>query len=393
MRAWCGAFLALLLVPAAAESGRSQVRVSLGAGAGREYRDSETSAAALLVQPRLSLIWGGTALDFEGGLARFGGGELTARASGTAGWQALGNRFLGLQLGLDAEGAWYEERGGNGLLLGTARISLSNERAGAWLGGGVGAADAGSGFSGLRALEVGGRIEVGGVSVGLSAGQRAFQRRVTTIRDSVLVLPPDTVVPIGRFEVTESTPHSYADGELTLGWSRGPVSLELAIGGRVGNSLVPTERWARVDGFVTLAPTVMAVFSAGRTPGRPERGLSSQPHFLLGLNLAVPGRHRAAAPPTPPRPGLQVISHPSGARVIRIPIDGARRVELMGDFTNWRPLEMEPAGPGFWRLKLHLEPGLYRINIRVDGGPWIVPPGLTPVPDEFSGAVGQLVID
>jgi hypothetical protein len=36
--------------------------------------------------------------------------------------------------------------------------------------------------------------------------------------------------------------------------------------------------------------------------------------------------------------------------------------------------------------------GLYRIDVRVDGGAWTVPPGLAAVPDDFGGEVGLLVV-
>jgi hypothetical protein len=33
------------------------------------------------------------------------------------------------------------------------------------------------------------------------------------------------------------------------------------------------------------------------------------------------------------------------------------------------------------------------MNVRVDGGGWLAPPGLTTVVDEFGGVVGILVIE
>jgi hypothetical protein len=33
------------------------------------------------------------------------------------------------------------------------------------------------------------------------------------------------------------------------------------------------------------------------------------------------------------------------------------------------------------------------LNVRVDGGSWIVPPGLTTMSDDFAGEVGVLVIE
>jgi hypothetical protein len=36
--------------------------------------------------------------------------------------------------------------------------------------------------------------------------------------------------------------------------------------------------------------------------------------------------------------------------------------------------------------------GKYQMNIRIDGGPWIVPPGVLSMLDEFGGSVGLLVV-
>jgi hypothetical protein len=36
--------------------------------------------------------------------------------------------------------------------------------------------------------------------------------------------------------------------------------------------------------------------------------------------------------------------------------------------------------------------GTYRLNVRVDGGEWVAPPGLLDVEDEFGGRVGLLVL-
>lgn len=393
MRRWRGLVLGLLLSLLVAFPARAQLSASLAAGAGRQRLDAETGAPALFITPSLLLLSSDLTFDLRGRLSRFAGGEYTGEAIGAAGWQVVGDGVMGLRLGLDAEGTWYDRGTRNGLVLGTARLAMGDDAAAAWLSGGIGRASAGSGFGPLRALEVGGRIKVRGVTVRLSAGQRRFERNVTMIRDSVVVLPPDTLVPIGRFEVTRWTPHSYMDGEFTVGWSGGRVAMELAVGGRVGNSRIPADTWARIDGQVRLAPGLLAMFSAGRVPARPERGLSAQPQLLLGLNLTLPARHRAVPPPNRRPRGLQVTAKRSGARVIRIPIQSARRVELVGDFTDWRPLEMARAGPGVWELELFIQPGVYRVNIRVDGGPWIVPPGLTPVPDEFNGSVGEVVID
>jgi hypothetical protein len=41
---------------------------------------------------------------------------------------------------------------------------------------------------------------------------------------------------------------------------------------------------------------------------------------------------------------------------------------------------------------LPIAPGRYQTNARVDGGPWVAPPGLVAVHDEFGGVFGVLVV-
>ena len=67
---------------------------------------------------------------------------------------------------------------------------------------------------------------------------------------------------------------------------------------------------------------------------------------------------------------------------------GGVAAEPAGGGTRSRAL-----GAGTWEARLPLAPGVYRVNLRVDGGPWIVPPGLPSVVDEFGGAVGILTIE
>jgi hypothetical protein len=55
-------------------------------------------------------------------------------------------------------------------------------------------------------------------------------------------------------------------------------------------------------------------------------------------------------------------------------------------------VELTAAGGDRWTTTLPLAPGIYEVNIRIDGGRWLVPPGLTTNSDEFGGAVGILVV-
>ncbi len=92
-------------------------------------------------------------------------------------------------------------------------------------------------------------------------------------------------------------------------------------------------------------------------------------------------------------PALEVRDARDGYAMLLARVPGARRVEVKGDFTDWKPVELAAAGPGVWQARLRVAPGIHRVNLPVDGGPWIVPPGLPSLVDEFDGAVGILIVE
>ena len=59
---------------------------------------------------------------------------------------------------------------------------------------------------------------------------------------------------------------------------------------------------------------------------------------------------------------------------------------------SWQPLMLIPEGGGWWRLPAPLRPGLYRFNLRTDGGLWRTPPGLPSEPDDFGSRIAVLVV-
>jgi hypothetical protein len=79
-------------------------------------------------------------------------------------------------------------------------------------------------------------------------------------------------------------------------------------------------------------------------------------------------------------------------RLIRVRAPNARIVELSASFTDWKPVALTNAGNGWWTLERDLAPGVHRVNIRVDSGAWLVPPGLAKLADDLGGTVGLLVI-
>src|SRR6185503_20791010 len=82
-----------------------------------------------------------------------------------------------------------------------------------------------------------------------------------------------------------------------------------------------------------------------------------------------------------------------GRYLITVRSPGARQVELSGDFTGWKPVSLRRIRGDDWSVALPLEAGTHRVNIRVDGGVWVAPPGMTTTSDDFAGEVGLLVVE
>jgi 1,4-alpha-glucan branching enzyme len=93
-----------------------------------------------------------------------------------------------------------------------------------------------------------------------------------------------------------------------------------------------------------------------------------------------------------PRKGFEVRRIDARTRELRVRAPSASTVEVMGDFTEWRPVSLHSEQNGWWTVQLTVNPGIHELNVRIDGGPWTVPQGLPRKSDEFGSSVGVLVI-
>jgi hypothetical protein len=98
-----------------------------------------------------------------------------------------------------------------------------------------------------------------------------------------------------------------------------------------------------------------------------------------GLSLQV----RSSSPSLPKPEGIRLPV--AGMTRFSIRSSGASRVELAGDFTNWKSISTVRAPNGVWYVDLRVPPGRYRYAFRIDGREWKVPDGAAVVDDDFGG--------
>ncbi len=210
----------------------------------------------------------------------------------------------------------------------------------------------------------------------------------------------------------ELTWTSIALADTVFGDVRGRVRLLTgafdveAVAGLRSRSLGGTgSAYADVSGAVRLTPWLALVLSGGNYPSDPVRGTIPGGFFTAGFRLtasspaAIAVVPQLAARPAPAGAGRPVPL--AEARVAVEQIEGvsmltvraaAERVEVMGDFTDWKPVVLTRSVPGRFVCPTALPPGMLRFNVRLDGGAWGVPLGAVVAADDFGGAVGVLVV-
>ena len=162
-----------------------------------------------------------------------------------------------------------------------------------------------------------------------------------------------------------------------------------------------TEAGITAAAEVPLTADLAIVVGGGSYLGNVSQALPAGRFLTIGVRLG-------GGPSLPPRPPattiddhlvprlgatLTVAGTVEGLREISVRSPGAVRVEVEGDFTDWRPVALDPDGRGNWRGKFPILPGVHRLNVRVDGGEWGAPAGIPAEADEFGVTSGVLVVE
>ena len=353
----------------------AQVSGSLDLSASDIRYDLFQSSTALALSPAVAFDRGWSSLAARGTLVRFQSGhrDLHGSVIGTTFSPAFGK--FRLELGVDLGASRYLTLATFSHAFGAADLHYLTPHYGAWVGGTGGHTSFGNSDRGAGTAELGLWASIAGADFTLTGAH-------SSIGDT-----------------------AYTDLEGAARVSRWGFELDGRLGARVGSQGGGHGVYGEAGLTYALTRILGVTLGAGRYPTDPTRGTIAGRYATVGLRVGL----RAARRTDPYRDVLErYLPQPSAdppvsvaidmgpvtdaGRVLRVLVDGAARVEVMGDFTDWQPLPLSALGSGTWVLVTAIPSGPHLVEVRVDGGAWMAPAGATKVKDEFGGEAGLIVV-
>jgi len=362
---------AALTAPCAA-----QVDASLDVSASLVKYDGYLAAGAASLTSAASWQTARTTLAGRGSLLMFETGRTSIQGLIAAGTFSPALGPLRLEAAGEAGASAYAGYARFAHALGRVRLHLMGRGVGAWAAPLAGTLSRGYGGEGARGFSAGGWARLG------AGALEATWNRITV---------GDT---------------AYTDLLARAHWRAGSLDATGTFGTRVASRLGGRGVYGDVTGTVRFTEWLALLVGGGTYPSDPVRGSIPGRYLTLGVRLlpraaprTVAVRQTGAGPREDPRgsapwlPRARVaVERLDGLSVLVARVDGAGQVEVMGDFTDWRPVALVPSGEGRYRYAIALPPGMHRFNLRLDGGPWGVPLGAGYASDEFGGSVGVLIV-
>jgi hypothetical protein len=363
----------------APDAARGQVTLSLDVGGATVAYDqflrslvATASPAVLLERGRATFLARGAYSRFESGNESLQG-TLAGSVLSSALWKLRG------ELGASASTTRYKTFTAATSVYAVGRVHLADASRGVWFGTAAGGVSQKSLFpDDMLQLELGGWVRA---------------RDVTFTGQLIPTWVGDT---------------AYTDATAMMRWLGPEGDMTVLAGYRSGELGGGVNRWMEFNGTVWVGRRLALVGGIGVFPAEITRGLPGGRYASAALRIA--SRRPTGADPSLVAQlilpyelrGLRrrmaraeefvVATADDGTRNIRVLVPQARTVELMADFTDWAPVPLTRERGGMWGLNIFIAPGVHRVSVRVDGGEWQPPPGLTTVPDGFGGLVGLLVV-
>ncbi len=318
-------------------------------------------------------------------------------------------------------GATFSTLAGNWSIQGGASASLFTPRAGShWMGEGAGSAGGTGHQDGTKTSVISAiaRLHFLGARKGLWAGAGGgwasdglVSRNITQGEAGAWASIPNGTVSAFISPTRMGPGINFTDAEATMHLFQDKAGLDASAGFRTGSSLPITggdqKVWGSVTGTLWMTRSVAAVVSGGTYPVDFGQGFPGGRFISAGIRIGRIPRAEKVDQFFPEQQTLSPDDHLVAARIaavltatplgrgqarLTVSAPAARKVEIMGDFTDWSPMALSRTLDGEWTMTVPMAPGIHEINYRIDGGGWQVPPGLDTRKDEFGGSVGILVV-
>ncbi|PYP98267.1 MAG: hypothetical protein DMD38_02450 [Gemmatimonadetes bacterium] len=334
-----------------------------------------------------------------------------ASVSPTIRWEHPGGRGL-----LSARGTYLRFESGRHSLDGSANGSWFRPLARQWRGE-LGVSAGSSQYANIASFshsEAGARLHLmddeRGGWVGATVGRSIFSgapRRVIVVAAGVWLLRRDRTmfVSFDRSFVGETV---YTDVRSSGRWQRAGIMLEGIVGARIWSRGGGRGVFGEGSATVPLGSDAALVLSAGRYPTDAVSGSIAGRYVTAAVRVGTirvrkpdthgqpsdsPVRRRSDSAPVAPETRLAIQVRRDDV-LLTVHAPGATAVEISGDFTDWQPvpLSRNTADDESWARTFRISSGIHRINVRRDGGAWLVPGGTRRSADDYDGEVGIFVV-
>jgi hypothetical protein len=364
----------------------TQVTPGLDAGIAAVKYDGFLLSGAASLAP--SVRWdhprGRAFVSARGTYLRFESGNRSLDASMRGSWfTPLARRWRGeLGLGLGASDYASIAHFSHGIV--DARVHLMDQNRGGWLATSFGRSSFGSGPRPVAVVAIGGWL--------LRADAAVF----------------------ATFDRSFVGDTAYSDLRSSARLQSGVVLLEGTLGARIFSNGAGHGVYGEASATVPLGGNTALIVAGGRYPTDVITGSIAGSYLSAGFRLGASGI-RKPLPTVGPRPAIPHSSSGSDGSALpateaRLEVApgastddpvkltlyaaGAGVVEISGDFTDWKPIELRRSltNGDAWEGMFRMSRGIHRINVRRDGGPWMAPAGTTCSADDFDGEAGVFLL-
>jgi hypothetical protein len=385
--------LVRLLVPLlAVRAAQAQAVYSVEAGGTSVSYGNAPRASGFSISPSLRLEQPRSSLLASGNLSLFDAGGWSGQGFVSASLFSQPGHLVRGELAATASGILYEHSGRGMSLVSEGRVHLAGSSIGAWLGAGFGGLGTQSSSGPIIIADVGAWRRLGAAMITMSLTRSEFRSNDVS---SLPSLGASDVFDVKPVELGSRDRRLY-DLTTTMHWERGILELDATAGARLPSRTDDARRWGSLGVGVWISKSAALVVRGGSDPANATYGFPSVRYASIGVRFTAPS---ARARPTPrvraaaARDGdFTLLSGAGNVRTLRVVAPGAAQVELMGDFTSWDTVRLNRVAKDTWEATLRIEPGTYRMSVRVDGGAWGAPPGIPAQGDEFNGEVGVVVV-